>query len=72
VTAVSSEGQAEHVAHVIDEDGVEPVLFRGDGRTWTNASEITLRPGAVLDFGGGVTLENTQVLGFTYELHLEP
>lgn len=46
----------EHVAHVLDDQGVTDAPFRRDGNTWTNAEEITLRPGAVLDLGNSMTL----------------
>lgn len=47
-----------HVAHVIDESGVTPVLFRrtrftDSGTEWSNAEPFSLPPGGVLCFGPG-------------------
>jgi hypothetical protein len=47
---------AEHTAHLIDDDGVTPIRFVRAGGAYTNAEEITLRPGAVLDLGKGWTV----------------
>lgn len=50
----------EHVAHVLDDQGVTDAPFHRHGNTWTNTEEITLRPGAVLDLGNGMALANPQ------------
>lgn len=50
---------ADHIAHVLDDEGVTEAPFVRTGRaTYTNAEEITLRPGATLDLGGGLTITN--------------
>ena len=62
---------AAHVAHVIDESGVTPVLFRrtrctAGGTEWSNAEPFSLPPDAVLCFGPGVQ-PVTDLLVFPHE-----
>lgn len=46
-----------HTAHLIDADGVTETPFERTSPTrWTNTEEITLRPGSVLDLGGGMAI----------------
>lgn len=50
-------GMADHIAHLIDDDGVTEAPFTQAGpTTYTNSEEITLRPGSVLDLGGGLAI----------------
>lgn len=51
-------GVTDHIAHVLDGDGVAEVRFVRTAAGYTNAEEITLSPGATLDLGGGMTLTN--------------
>lgn len=53
---------SDHMAYVIDEDGVTETPFRRTPGTnqATNVEAITLRPGAVLDLGNGMVIVNTQ------------
>lgn len=56
------------LAHLIDADGVTQTPFARDADgSWSNTKKITLLPGAVLDFGRGMTIANGQSLEFTYE-----
>lgn len=58
MTDQTARGQ-HHIAHVLDEDGVSETLFTRTGpTTYTNTEEITLRPGATLDLGGGMSITN--------------
>jgi hypothetical protein len=61
----------EHIAHVIDGRGVTPIEFARNGFEYTNTEAITIKPGAVLDLGNGMTLSNRQTLPFTYTLEAE-
>lgn len=49
---------ADHIAHVLDDDGVTEVPFVRVAASYINAEEITLAPGATLDLGNGVTITN--------------
>jgi hypothetical protein len=60
-------------AHVIDASGVTETPFKHGPDGWTNEEEITLKPGSVLDFGGGLTLANpAESPTFTYRLEPGP
>jgi hypothetical protein len=51
----------EPTAHVLGPDGVTPVRFsRWENGVSVNLDEITLKSGAVLDFGNGWTLKTVE------------
>ena len=37
--------------------------------TLRNIEEISIKPGGVLDLGGGLSLANAQTISWSYELH---
>ncbi len=60
-------GDDDHVAHVLDEDGVTETRFVCQGeQRYTNAEVITIRPGGVLDLGNGLTIKNGPPPDFTF------
>jgi hypothetical protein len=63
----------KRMAHVIDAGGVTEAPFAPVLGGWTNEDAITLKPGAVLDFGQGLALTNPdEPIAFTYTLELGP
>jgi hypothetical protein len=59
----------EHIAHVMDDDGVTPTRFVRSPEGWTNAETISIKPGGVLDMGNGMTIANDQSISWSYEVH---
>lgn len=59
----------EHTAYVIDEEGVTPTWFVRTSEGWTNTEAISIKPGGVLDMGGGLSLSNGQTISWSYEVH---
>jgi len=58
----------EHIAHVINPDGVAETRFVRGERGYSNAEEIRILPGGVLDLGSGLTIKNGERITFTYDI----
>lgn len=58
-TVISDPDELDHTAHVLDDDGVTETRFvRTSPTEWTNAEEITIPPGGVLQFAPGMFIAN--------------
>jgi hypothetical protein len=60
----------EHAAHVIDDQGVTETWFVRTEEGWTNSETINIKPGGVLDMGGGMTISNGQTISWSHTVDL--